>query len=157
MFQNYLKTAYRNLLRHKGASLIKLAGLSIGMCCCLLILLYLWDELSYNTFNIHYKNIYRVNYIKSDGSRKGAGTPNAAGPAIVQDIPSVAAVARLYNRSGILATQPGEGWEVAGTCGVTMAGTVKRFQEPGVDFADNAIFDIFTTHWKEGTAKEALS
>ena len=161
MIKNYLITAYRNLLRHKGASLIKLAGLSIGMCCCLLILVYLWDELSYNTFNTHYKDIYRVNYIKSDGSRKGAGTPNAAGPAIVQDIPSVAAVARLYNRSGILSTQPGEGWEVAGTCGVTIAGgvagTVKRFQEPGVDFADNAFFDIFTTHWKEGTPKDALS
>ncbi|HUB59419.1 MAG TPA: hypothetical protein VL978_01890 [Puia sp.] len=38
MFQNYLKSAYRNLLRHRGASLIKLSGLSIGMCCCLLTL-----------------------------------------------------------------------------------------------------------------------
>jgi putative ABC transport system permease protein len=162
MIKNYLTTAYRNLLRHKGASLIKLAGLSIGMCCCLLILVYLWDELRYNTFNAHYKDIYRVNYIKGgDGFRKGAGTPNAAGPAIEQDIPQVVAVARLYNRSGILATQPGEEREVAGTCGVTitggMAGTVKRFQEPGVDFADNAFFDIFTTHWKEGAAKDALS
>ena len=83
MIKNYLTTAYRNLLRHKGASLIKLAGLSIGMCCCLLILVYLWDELRYNTFNTHYKDIYRVNYIKSgDGFRKGAGTPNAAGPII---------------------------------------------------------------------------
>src|ERR1700722_13584579 len=122
MIKNYLITAYRNLLRHKGASLIKLAGLSIGMCCCLLILVYLWDELSYNTFNTHYKDIYRVNYIKSDGSRKGAGTPNAAGPAIVQDIPSVAAVARLYNRSGILATQSEEWKEVAGTGGGASGG-----------------------------------
>ena len=128
------------------------------MCCCLLILVYLWDELSYNTFNTHYKDIYRVDYIKSgEGPRKGVGTPNAAGPAIVQDIPSAAAVARLYNRSGVLSTQPGEWQEVAGTCGVTSTGgMVKRFQEPGVDFADNAFFDIFTTHWKEGTAKDAL-
>jgi hypothetical protein len=44
--KNYLTTAYRSLLRHKGASLIKVAGLSIGMCCCVLILVYLTDELS---------------------------------------------------------------------------------------------------------------
>src|ERR1700722_5045856 len=111
MIKNYLTTAYRNLLRHKGASLIKLAGLSIGMCCCLLILVYLSDELSYNTFNTHYKDIYRVNYIKNgDGQfRKSANTPAPGGPAIVQDIPQVAAVGRLFNRSGILATQGATG------------------------------------------------
>ena len=93
MLKNYLKTAYRNLLRYKGATLIKLAGLSIGMACCLLIGVYVSDELSYNTFNTHYKNIYRVNYIKSgDGEfRKSSGTPSSAQPAIVKDIPAVAA------------------------------------------------------------------
>ena len=78
MIKNYLTTAFRNFLRHKGASLVKLAGLSMGMCCCVLILVYLTDELSYNKFNTHYKDIYRVNYIKDgDGQfRKSAGTPS---------------------------------------------------------------------------------
>ena len=84
MIKSYLKTAFRNLLRHKGASLIKLAGLSMGMACCILILVYISDERSYNTFNAAYKDIYRVNFIKNgDGEfRKMAGTPNAVGPAI---------------------------------------------------------------------------
>src|ERR1700720_2222646 len=127
MIKSYLKTAYRNLVRHKGASLIKLAGLSIGMACCMLILLYLSDELSYNTFNTHFKDIYRVNFIKKgDGeTRKMANTPNAAGPAIAQDISGIRAVGRLYSRSGILATQPA----------VTTEGPVKKFQEPGIYFA----------------------
>src|ERR1700722_10505741 len=101
MIKNYLTTAYRNLLRHKGASLIKLAGLSIGMCCCLLILVYLSDELSYNTFNARYPDIYRVNFIKNgDGEfRKGAGTPVAGAAAIAKDIPQVEAVARIYSRT----------------------------------------------------------
>ncbi len=63
MIKNYFKTAYRNLLRHKGAALVKLAGLSIGMACCMLILVYLADELSYNRFNARYDRIYRVNFV----------------------------------------------------------------------------------------------
>ena len=145
MIKNYLKTAYRNLLRHKGASLIKLAGLSMGMACCLLIGVYLMDEVSYNKFNTHYKDIYRVNYLKNgDGEfRKSAGTPASAGPAIARDIPSVAAVARLYNRSGILATRV-DGQEK------------KKFQEPNVYFSDNGLFEVFTVRFREGRREDAL-
>ena len=143
MIKSYLKTAWRNLLRHRGASLIKLAGLSIGMACCMLIFVYLTDELSYNKFNAHYNEIYRVNYIKQgDGEfRKSANTPAPGGPAIVNDIPQAAAVGRFYSRGGMLMTDGGE---------------VKRFQEPNIYFADNGLFDIFSMHWLEGRAAEAL-
>ncbi len=152
MIKNYLTTAYRNLLRHKGASLIKVAGLSMGMCCCVLILVYLTDELSYNKFNAHYGDIYRVNYIKDgDGQfRKSAGTPSPGGPAIANDIPEVAAVARLYTRGGILATR--------GESGVTgKTGEVKRFQEANINFADKSLFKIFSVRWKEGKPADALA
>jgi putative ABC transport system permease protein len=158
MIKNYLTTAYRNLLRHKGASLIKLAGLSMGMCCCVLILVYLTDELRYNRFNTHYKDIYRVNYIKDgDGQfRKSAGTPSPGGPAIASDIPQVAAVARLYTRGGILATRPGA--DRVGRNGANeMEAHLTRFQEANINFADNALFDIFTMRWKEGSAAGALA
>ncbi len=143
MIKSYLKTALRNLLRHKGASLIKLAGLSIGVACCMLILVYVMDELRYNTFNDHYSDIYRVNFIKDgDGQfRKSAGTPSPGGPAIAQDIPQVLAVGRLLNRNGKLATRPGD----------------KRFEEPNIYFGDNALFDIFTIHFLEGRAADALT
>ncbi len=153
MFQNYLKTAYRNLMRHKGASLIKLSGLSIGMCCCLLILVYLADELSYNKFNTRYTDIYRVNFIKdSEGEyRKGATTPCPAGPAIEKDIPQADAVARIYSRTAIFETTDG------GASGSGGSGTVKRFEEQNVFFADNALSKIFTMHWREGRAADALT
>jgi putative ABC transport system permease protein len=143
MFQNYLKSAYRNLLRHKGASLIKLAGLSMGMCCCLLILVYLTDELSYNKFNTHYSDIYRVNFVKTgDGAGRSATVTCAAEPVIRKDVP-VAAVARLYSRTGILETRDG--------------GAVKRFEEQNVFFADNDLSKIFTMQWREGRAEGALA
>ena len=160
MLQNYLKSAYRNLLRHKGASLIKLAGLSIGMCCCLLILVYLTDELSYNKFNAHYSDIYRVDFVKvGDQAGRSAGTPVSVGPAISKDIPGVLAVARIYSRTGILemrvdAGDPGR----AGEGGAARTGGMaKRFEEQNVLFADNALSQIFTMRWREGSAADALT
>src|ERR1700761_9006512 len=143
MFKSYLKTAWRSLLRHKGASLIKLAGLSIGIACCMLIVVYIDDELSYNTFNTHYAGIYRVNFIKQgDGeTRIMATTPNPVGPAIAKDLSQVAAVARYYNRAGIL--EAGEGT------------SRKRFQEPNVFFADKPLFDVFTIPFVAGGVSDA--
>ncbi|GGB17192.1 ABC transporter permease [Puia dinghuensis] len=132
MFKSYLKTAWRSLMRHKSASLVKLSGLAIGMACCMLILIYINDELSYNTFCPHYSDIYRVNFVKhGDGeTRVMAGSANSVGPAIAKDVSQVAAVGRLYNRSGILEVKEG--------------GEVKRFQEPRVYFADEGVFNVFS-------------
>jgi putative ABC transport system permease protein len=164
MFRNYLKTAYRNLLRHKGASLIKLAGLSIGMCCCLLILVYVTDELSYNKFNTHYRDIYRVDFVKTgDQAGRSAGSAVPVGPAIAKDIPGVLAVARIYSRTGILETRMGEGDQKArsGETGPPFArasaGEVKRFEERNVFFADNALSQIFMMRWREGRPADALT
>jgi len=131
MFKSYLKTAWRSLLRYKGATLVKLSGLAIGMACCMLILVYVNDELSYNTGVPEMGMVYRVNFVKhGDGeTRVMAGTTNAVGPAIEKDISQVAAVGRLYNRSGILEVKDA----VEG---------VKRFQEPGVYFADDGVFSV---------------
>ena len=170
MFKSYFKTAWRSLFRHKGATLIKLAGLSIGMACCLLIVVYIDDELSYNTFHAHYADIYRVNFVKQgDGeTRVMAGTPNSAGPAIASDMPQVAAVGRRYTRAGILeATEPSESWERGGAsrsssdeirAGEVRNGvTRRRFQEPNVDFADQGLLDVLTVHFVQGNAAAALN
>ncbi|NIR50308.1 ABC transporter permease, partial [candidate division KSB1 bacterium] len=60
MFGNYLKIAFRNFLRHKGYSFINISGLVIGLTACILILLYIQDELSYDKFHQHADRIYRV-------------------------------------------------------------------------------------------------
>jgi putative ABC transport system permease protein len=155
MFKSYLKTALRNLRRHRGATIIKLAGLSIGMSCCMLILVYINEELSFNKFNTHYEGIYRVNFIKQgDGeTRIMAGTPDPAGPAIAQDLPQVDAVARLYNRSGILEARSASDTPVKNSGD----GGRRRFQEAGIFLADNSIFRIFSFRFREGGPAEALA
>ncbi len=60
MFKNYLKIAFRNIKRHKGYSFINIAGLSVGLTCCILILLYVKYELSYDKYHENADNIYRV-------------------------------------------------------------------------------------------------
>jgi len=60
MFRNYLTVAVRNLLRHKGYSAINIVGLAIGMACSMLVFLYVWHELSYDTVYPEYERIYRI-------------------------------------------------------------------------------------------------
>ncbi len=60
MLKNYFKIAWRNLFRNKGFSLVNMLGLTIGMTCTLLILLWVQDELAYDKFHANYKNIYQV-------------------------------------------------------------------------------------------------
>ena len=60
MFKNYLKVALRNLWRNKAFSAINIVGLSAGLAVCLLIVLYVKDELSYDKYNAQAENIYRL-------------------------------------------------------------------------------------------------
>ena len=60
MIKNYLLTALRNIQRHKGYSFINIAGLAIGMACCLLILIFIMTELSYDRFHSRADRIYRL-------------------------------------------------------------------------------------------------
>ena len=60
MIKNYLKVALRNIRRHKGFSFINIAGLAIGLACCLLITIWVLDELSYDKFHENAANLYRV-------------------------------------------------------------------------------------------------
>jgi len=60
MLKNYLQIAFRNIQRHKGYSFINIAGLAVGMACCMLIMLYVRDELSYDRYNEKIDQIYRL-------------------------------------------------------------------------------------------------
>ena len=71
MLKNYLKIAFRNLVRNKAFSFINIAGLAVGMASAMLIFLYVSDELRYDTMQPHYKDTYRVGftYVNPDGER----------------------------------------------------------------------------------------
>ncbi|MFW9878955.1 MAG: ABC transporter permease [Candidatus Thorarchaeota archaeon] len=60
MFKKYFKTTFRNLRRNKIFSFINLGGLAFGIACGLLILLWIFGELSYDKFHVHKENIYRI-------------------------------------------------------------------------------------------------
>ncbi len=66
MFKSYIKMAYRNILRYKGYSIINIAGLTVGMACFILIFLWSYDELNYDTFHTHSKELYRIILKKAD-------------------------------------------------------------------------------------------
>ena len=97
MLHNYLSVALRNLRRHPAYSLINITGLAIGMATCILILMYIQDELGYDRYHPHADRVYRiVDDIESGGQTvQTAGTPTAWGPALKRDFPEIELLVRL--------------------------------------------------------------
>jgi putative ABC transport system permease protein len=97
MFRSYLKMTWRNILRHKGYSLINIAGLAVGMACCILIVMYVSDELSYDGFHEKGRRIFRANTISSVGSntRSYAVVPSVFTEGIAESVPEVEAWTRV--------------------------------------------------------------
>lgn len=69
---NYFKTAARQLLRDKTNSFISITGLAVGMTCCMLIGIFIRDEISFNKFNNNRNDIYRVNGAAGNGREPSA-------------------------------------------------------------------------------------
>jgi putative ABC transport system permease protein len=91
--------AWRNLLKNRVSSLINIVSLSTGMMCFIIILLYVENELSYDTGFTNANRIYRVvkDFVNNDGSViPDATTPPALAPALRADMPEVAYVTRLF-------------------------------------------------------------
>ncbi|HEY6978514.1 MAG TPA: ABC transporter permease [Chitinophagaceae bacterium] len=99
MFKNYFKTGVRNLFRNKVYSFINIAGLSMGLACAMLIILYVKDEVSYDRFHAKVDNIYRIvlQGIDKKGS-KGRKDPNTGflqGPRFAQNVPEIKTFVRV--------------------------------------------------------------
>jgi len=142
MFKNYLKIAFRNLIRQKGYSFINITGLAIGIASCLLIFLYVQDELSYDRYNEKADRIYRVCIHGIVGSNEFNQTVTAApmAQALVNDYPEVEAATRFWNF----------GYPV-------LRYKDKVFSEERFFSADSNIFDVFTIPFIEGNPKTALN
>ncbi|NEM96983.1 ABC transporter permease [Pontibacter burrus] len=92
MIKNYLKMAYRNLMRHKLFSLINISGLALGMTCSILILLWVRDELSFDRFHADTDNLYRLMEVQSYPGSDNLTTDATPGPlaeALEKDIPEI--------------------------------------------------------------------
>ncbi len=89
MFKNYLKIALRNIRRHKGYSFINIAGLAIGMAACILILLWIQDELSYDRFHKNSVHLYRIFTEFTYANENWAVTPIPLAPVLKEDFPEI--------------------------------------------------------------------
>jgi len=96
MFKNYFKTAFRNLARNKIYSFINIAGLSLGVACAMLIMLYVKDEVSFDKFHKNVDNIYRV--VSQRKENKIPVTGLLQGPRFTQNVPGIKSFVRIDSR-----------------------------------------------------------
>src|ERR1051325_1227158 len=96
MFTNYFKTAFRNLARNKIYSFINIAGLSLGLACAMLIMLYVKDEVSFDRFHKNANNIYRIVSSSPEG-RNMVSTGVLQGPKFTQNVPGIKSFVRIKN------------------------------------------------------------
>ena len=102
MIKNFLKTAIRNLLRNRAYSFINIVGLSLGLACTMLIILYVKDEISYDRFHKNVSQIYRIGADRKnpDGTDAGSGgtTGYFQGPRFTAAIPEIESFLRMQSR-----------------------------------------------------------
>ena len=101
MFKNYFKIAFRNLRRNKIYSFINIAGLSIGLACAMLIILYVKDEVSFDKFHKNVNNIYRiVSKNKHEGKTYQDGnTGYLQGPRFTKNVPGIQSFVRVQSHT----------------------------------------------------------
>jgi putative ABC transport system permease protein len=141
MFKNYLKTAFRNLWKSKGFSFINIVGLAIGLATCLLIIIFVMDELSYDRYNKKADRIYRFDGdILFGGNHFVLATaPAPAGPTLLRDYPEVEKECRFRGRGGFLVKKGNQ-----------------NIREGRVVYADSTVFDVFTLPMIDGDPHTAL-
>jgi ABC-type lipoprotein release transport system permease subunit len=142
MLLNYLLTAWRNLRKQKLFSLINLAGLTLGLAVCLLIVVYVQYERGYDRFNAHYETLYRVaQHQNQNGTWYEVGrTPAKLAAALRETFPEVKNAARFRMGSSALLTY----------------GKLTS-EEPNGLLAEPSLFALFTFPFVQGEARQALA
>ncbi len=141
MLKNYLKIALRNLRKQKGHAFINVAGLAVGMACCLLILLYVQHELSFDQYHQNKDRLYRL-ATRIQGATFENGIAKVNGPwgvAIKKEVPEIGDAVRFVIVGQILVGK-GE----------------KRFYENDGLYADSTALRVFSFPILQGDARTAL-
>ncbi len=143
MFGNYFKIAFRNLVKHRGYALINILGLVAGLACCILILLYVLDELHFDAFHAKAERIFRVVEVRSTpdrGDQHNARSVAPLGPAMEAEFPAVAASVRMLQLFR-----------------VTMEYRENRFYEGDYLLSEPSFFKIFDFELLRGNPETALA
>jgi len=144
MLQNYLKIAFRNLVRNKVYSFINIVGLSLGMAVAMLIFLFVSHEVSFDKFHVNGDRIYHV---KSE-VKYGDQTVNISGlvsklaPLVKESNSEVMNYVRMRNAGKVIFKNP--------------QNPSQKFSEDSFIYADTSIFSVFSFKLKEGNIKTVL-
>jgi putative ABC transport system permease protein len=142
MFSNFIKTALRNIFRHKTYVIINIMGLAVGFACSLLIFMFVFNELTFDKFNEKYNRIYRL-YLygkMADSEFTGAWTSAPTAQAFMEEFPEVEAAIRM------------EGWDET-----VVRVDDRKFIENNIALADSLFFDIFSIKMLTGNPQKALN
>ncbi|RYU93853.1 FtsX-like permease family protein [Emticicia agri] len=141
MIRNYLKIAWRNLMLRKAYTTINILGLAIGIASCLLIVLFVQHELSYDKYHTKANRTYRM-VIEGMLAGKKIQTAFAsapAAPALMREIPGVETATRMDSRGTFIVKKGNE-----------------SFKEERIVFADSNFFDVFSIPLLKGNPKTIL-
>lgn len=144
MIRNYIKVAFRNIIRHKAFSLLNVFGLAIGIAACLLLFMVVRYEMSYDKFLPEHESIYHIitKDKESSGEEYTPGIPFPALDALKVDMPDIT--------TGSLLSSYGSQVTVLGNDPNTQSG--KKFvEETGVFYADPELFSVFQFPWLAGS------
>ncbi|MGD8535008.1 MAG: ABC transporter permease [Candidatus Aminicenantes bacterium] len=142
MLKNYIKIALRNIVRHKGYTFINIFGLATGIICCLLILVYVQDELSYDRYHEKAAQIYRIinaGVIRGNHIEMPL-VSGPWGPAMVEELPEVLKAVRIKPPDSRWVIEHGE----------------RRFPEKGLYFTDPTFFEVFDVEMVVGNPAHVL-
>jgi putative ABC transport system permease protein len=148
MLKTYFKIAFRNIRNNKIFSFINIFGLAVGLTCCMLISLYIYNELRYDTYHKDADRVFQVNSSSMDGEteKKGATVSAPIGRVMQQDYPGIelsTRMLRLFRDDKTL-------FQVKDASGV------RSFYETKGYLADSNFFQVVTYDLKEGNPKTAL-
>lgn len=135
MFKSYLLLMVRNLRKNLTYSVINISGLAVGILCCILISLYVQDELSYDRYHDQSDRIFRV------VNGENASSPSAIGPALANEFPEIETYVRFKPPFGIWLMRHGD----------------QVFYEKKVYWADPGVFNIMSWPLLKGDPATALS
>jgi putative ABC transport system permease protein len=143
MFRNYFLVAIRNLFKNKSASFINILGLTIGLCSCLLIGIYILNEMNYDRFEKNGNRIFRVimeySFDGSSASKKGNFTSMKVAPTIKRRFPEIENAVRMYKYPRVIRYKE------------------NLLNEKEVMYADSGFFKLFTLSLLEGNKDKVLN
>jgi putative ABC transport system permease protein len=143
MLRNYFKIAWRTMRNQWQYSVVNITGLAVGMACCILILVYVRHERSYDRFHHGADRIYRIIRDEMNNANQlepYATTPKAVALSVIHDLPEVASATTLFQSRPLVMTYNG-----------------KQFYEDRLFGTDTSFFNVFAFPLIKGSRKDAFA